>query len=86
MEETHSKRGKQWAPRRDGAGATNTGGSHALTTRGSVQEGGLLYFSQLPEQLREKLTGSQSFQQTQVLTWEAVSPEEMGSWGKEGST
>lgn len=36
-------------------------------------------FSQLPEQLREKLTGSQSFQQTQVLAGEAVSPEEMGS-------
>lgn len=43
-------------------------------------------FSQLPEQLREKLTGSQSFQQTQVLAGEAVSPEEIGSWGKEGST
>lgn len=36
-------------------------------------------FSQLPEQLREKLTGSQSFQQIQVLAGEAVSPEEMGS-------
>lgn len=42
-------------------------GPHALTTRGSVQGWGLLYFSQLPEQLREKLTGSKSFQQTQVL-------------------
>lgn len=37
-------------------GSQVQGGSHALKTRGSVQEWGLLYFSQFPEQLREKLT------------------------------
>lgn len=66
MEETHyeASRGLQGAPTPE-------------LLRRTVPDWDLLYFSSLPEQLKEKLTGSQSFQQTEVLAREG--PEEMGS-------
>lgn len=40
----------------------------------------LISLSQYPEQLKEKVTGRQSFQQTEVLAREGRPPEEAGSW------
>lgn len=76
VEETHSKHEDMELAR-----PTRGWHSHALTRtpRRFLPGWDLLSLLQLLEQLEEKVTGRQSFQQTEVLAREGRPPEEAGS-------